>query len=203
MKKLLIVIASIAVSILLTSCDIHFGVNGWTPPSVPHNPMPAPTSILDAAKYGDIEATKQFLGDGYNVNAKNEQNRTPLHIAAWLGHREIVSLLITKGAIIDARDNDNYTPLHKAAYEHKEILKLLIDNGADIKAKSRNGYTPLHNASLRGHNDNVELLIANGANLNAKTDDGATPLDCAECETADLLRKHGGKTSEELKAEGN
>jgi hypothetical protein len=34
-------------------------------------------------------------------------------------------------------------------------------------------------------------------------EDGDTPLDLAEDEpeTADLLRKHGGKTGEELKAE--
>ena len=31
---------------------------------------------------------------------------------------------------------------------------------------------------------------------------GLTPLDYAEGETADLLLKHGGKTGEELEAEG-
>jgi ankyrin repeat protein len=52
----------------------------------------------------------------------------------------------------------------------------------------------------------VELLIAEGADVNAKVDRGNTPLDWAilndETETTDLLRKHGGKTGEELKAEG-
>jgi ankyrin repeat protein len=42
--------------------------------------------------------------------------------------------------------------------------------------------------------------------VNAKDDDGKPPLDWAiefkETEIADLLRKHGGKTAEELKAEG-
>ena len=42
--------------------------------------------------------------------------------------------------------------------------------------------------------------------MNAKDDSGWTPLDVAiqfkELETANLLRKHGGKTGEELKAEG-
>ena len=32
--------------------------------------------------------------------------------------------------------------------------------------------------------------------------EGETPLDWADPEVADLLRKHGGKTGEELKAEG-
>ena len=43
--------------------------------------------------------------------------------------------------------------------------------------------------------------------MNEKDVDGYTPLDYAieegHTETADLLRKHGGKTGEELKAEGN
>jgi ankyrin repeat protein len=42
--------------------------------------------------------------------------------------------------------------------------------------------------------------------VNAKDDDGYTPLDGAvdegQIEIAALLRKHGGKTGEELKAEG-
>ena len=42
--------------------------------------------------------------------------------------------------------------------------------------------------------------------MNAKDEDGRTPLDWAmnrqQKETADLLRKHGGKTGAELKAEG-
>jgi hypothetical protein len=38
--------------------------------------------------------------------------------------------------------------------------------------------------------------------VNAKTDVGYTPLDWNHPDTAKLLRKHGGKTGEELKAEG-
>ena len=65
---------------------------------------------------------------------------------------------------------------------------------------------PLHLAADNGHKEMVELLIANGADVNAKNKNGNTPLDSSslskQTETADLLRKHGGKTSEELKAAG-
>jgi ankyrin repeat protein len=56
------------------------------------------------------------------------------------------------------------------------------------------------------HNGAVELLIGKGLDVNAKDEDGDTPLDWANGNgnrrIADLIRKHGGKTGEELKAEG-
>ena len=61
----------------------------------------------------------------------------------------------------------------------------------------------MHAAVFKGHKEIAELLIAKGADLNAKDNDGETPVDYAirKEELADLLRKHGGKTAEELKAE--
>ena len=64
-------------------------------------------------------------------------------------------------------------------------------------------WTPLHLAAIK---ETAELLIANGADVNAKNDIGETPVDGAafrgQTKMAALLRKHGGKTGEELKAEG-
>ena len=83
--------------------------------------------------------------------------------------------------------------------------------GTDVNALDRDGATPLHRAAIEGHNEVAELLIASGADVDAKVvgsgpHKGKTPLDAANetnhPETADLLRKHGGKTGEELKAEG-
>ena len=84
-----------------------------------------------------------------------------------------------------------------------EAVKQYLDGGADVNAKAGGGMTLLHFAADRGHKEIVELLIAKGADVNAKMLDGGTPLDRAiqfsRTETADLLRKHGGKTGEELK----
>ena len=64
----------------------------------------------------------------------------------------------------------------------------------------------LLHAAQGGHREIVELLIAKSADVNAKDNFGYTPLNWAITRkligTANLLRKHGGKTSEELKAEG-
>ena len=56
-----------------------------------------------------------------------------------------------------------------------------------------------------GHKEVVELLIAKGADVNARGFLGITPLDKAVGnrfnDKNNILRKHGGKTAEELKAE--
>ena len=106
------------------------------------------------------------------------------------------------------KDEKGKTPLHNATVlGHKEIGELLITKGADVNVKgNRTGSTPLHRAALGDRKEIAELLIAAGADVNAKNDFGSTPLDWAvdedNTETANLLRKHGGKTGEELKAEG-
>ena len=131
--------------------------------------------IHDAARTGDIEVVKQYIATGADVDAKTA---------------------LEKG-----------TPLDQAAsWGHKEIVELLIAEGADVNKKDKGGYTPLHWAAFRGHKETVELLIAKGAEVNAMGFEfAATPLDLANIhdyvEIADLLRKHGGKTGEELKAE--
>ena len=148
--------------------------------------------IWEAARTGNIEAVKQHLAAGVDVNAKDKYGESPLLFAATFGHKEIAELLIANGADVNTKiDKIGMTPLHIATGQgYKEIVELLIAKGADVNAKV----------------EITELLIANGADVNAKDVGGKTPLDWAirrhHHEIADLLRKHGGKTGAELKAEG-
>ena len=84
----------------------------------------------------------------------------------------------------------------------KEVTELLIANGADVNVADMALMTPLHFAVVFDHKEIAELLIANGADVNANDIGGGTPLDYANGVVANFLRKHGGKTGEELKAEG-
>ncbi|MDC0276936.1 ankyrin repeat domain-containing protein [bacterium] len=191
------------------------------------------TSIHEAAYTGNIEAVKQHLATGTDVNVKMKTfGWTPLHFATI---KEIVELLIAKGADVNAEDDDGKTPLdwatgfrrtkiadllrkhggktgvelsiHKATGDGNfEAVKQHLAVGTKVDTKDGDGITPLSWAARDGHKEIVELLIAKGADVNAKAEDGHTPLEWAISEgkiaTADLLRKYGGKTGEQLKAEG-
>ena len=62
-------------------------------------------SIHEAAYDGNIEAVKQHLAAGTDVNAKEGVfGTTPLHPAAANDHKELAELLIEKGANVNAKD---------------------------------------------------------------------------------------------------
>jgi ankyrin repeat protein len=186
-------------------------------------------TLSEAAYRGDLQEVRDFLANGADVNAKDVSGLTPLHFSAnketaelliangadvnakdddgvtplhWAETKEIVELLIAGGADVNARGWRNATPLHSAVYGgHKEIVEQLIIEGADMNAKDDDGVTPLHWAAYWGHKEIVELLIAEGVDVNARDENGETPLDESNTiEITNLLRKHDGKTGQELKA---
>jgi len=162
-------------------------------------------SIHKAAEAGNIEAVKQHLAAGTDVNARDEDGWTPLD---WSGvhEPEITKLLLRYGGKKADWFNAGNS-IHAAAQAgHIEAVKKHLANGADVNAKTNSGeLTPLHIASMNGYKEIVKLLINEGAKINPKDDKGFTPIDrtMREPEVASLLRKHGGKTGEELRAEVN
>ena len=90
-------------------------------------------SIHDAAREGNIEAVKQHLATGTDVNTKDNRGKTSLHRAAEKGHKEIAELLIAAGADLNAKDDDGTTPLDMA--DDKEIADLLRKHGGRTAQK--------------------------------------------------------------------
>ena len=65
-----------------------------------------------------------------DVNARNLENQTALHLATYYGNMLVVEYLIENGAQVDARDKNNALPLHIAsAYGHVSLLELFLSKG--------------------------------------------------------------------------
>ena len=88
-------------------------------------------NIHKAAEEGNISIIKQYLDDGWDVDANDSFDRTPLHRAAYSGQKEVAKLLIAKGADVNAKNDKGKTPLLSAVmFDHKEMVELLISAGA-------------------------------------------------------------------------
>jgi ankyrin repeat protein len=142
--------------------------------------------LLGDVNHGDIEAVKEFLDQGGNVNLQDEPGMTPLHHAVnsdWKGKNfEMIKFLIDRGADAKAIDDTHHTPLHLAS--NKETAELLMDAGADVNAKTKHtGENPLYaaarNAAQGGSKSYdiylalAKVLIDKGADPNVKLKSGS------------------------------
>jgi TonB family protein len=135
-------------------------------------------AIHDAAEAGDLAKIKALLKNNSElISSKENDGSTPLHAAAFKGHRNVAEFLLANKADANARDKSGYSPLHLAVLMgNKDTAALLITGGADVNARDKNGFTPLHAA---GRKDIAELLMANKADVNAVNNNGSTPLHTA------------------------
>jgi len=104
--------------------------------------------IYLAALQGNIEAVKQHIGAGSNLNERDAYGSTPLIVAATFGKTDVAKALIEAGADLDARNNDGATALHAAALLCRtEIVGALLDKGANKDLTDNLGNTPLESVA--------------------------------------------------------
>jgi ankyrin repeat protein/L-ascorbate metabolism protein UlaG (beta-lactamase superfamily) len=134
--------------------------------------------VHDAAAAGELESVRALVSaDATQLEARNERNEMPIHVAAAGGHTDVVRFLLDGGAAVDAGDNENSTALDVAAiFGHLELARFLVERGADPRHSDDNGMTPLHFACYNGNADIGRYLIEQGADVRATTNSGSTPL---------------------------
>jgi ankyrin repeat protein len=113
------------------------------------------------------------------------------------------NILITTIASVLLAGTSFADPIHDYAWGNLlSNVDIELNNGIDVNKKNNIGDTPLTIAAYQGHKEIVKQLIANGADVNTKNNNGDTPIVLAAYqghkETADIIRKHGGRTGEEL-----
>ncbi|KAK6748290.1 hypothetical protein RB195_001114 [Necator americanus] len=114
---------------------------------------------------------------GIDLNARNVDGMTPLHLASEWSKVSRVDALIKAGAEIDAKSHDAATPLHCAAIGgHQLVVKHLLKYSADVNAKMKGDLTPLHLAAHNSCRTVVQTLVELGADIEAKDASSRTPL---------------------------
>ena len=138
-------------------------------PRTPDSPygLDAPvgqTPLHLAAGRGRLDAARELIGGGADVNAANSRKSTPLHAAVNENHPEIARLLLEHGADADPRDERGWTPLHEAAYQGLvKCTQVLLAQGADRTIRDQSGKTALDYAG-----DDAELQALLGSTARPK-----------------------------------
>ncbi len=136
-------------------------------------------NIHEYAANGDIAAVRAELAKGVSVDARNEQDFTPLACAVMNPSVtvEMIALLIENGADVNAAvESGKSFPLGLAACTgNLELTRLLLDAGASVNAATASGYTALVNCIYRLYDSDrlipiIELLVEHGANVDCETD---------------------------------
>ncbi|KAL9131206.1 MAG: hypothetical protein Q9217_000808 [Psora testacea] len=118
-------------------------------------------AIHQAATHGYLDVVKLLVDKGDHVDVVNEDNVTPLMLAAQKGHTHVVQYLLEQHASINnARNGSGIRAIHQAAQGgHYHIVEMLLNNGAEYDVPAAGGETALLLAAEHGSNDIVSLLL--------------------------------------------
>jgi len=181
----LLLIVFIAASV---SCNRKSGIGDTSDPA-------KELAMQEAALNGDATTMKNLIGEGVNVNATDQENRTALMYASFNGHTGIAEMLIESGAILSLRDASGRTALlYAATGPFAETVKLLLEHNADPNiVDAVEAFTPLMHAAAEGQLEVVKVLLEYGADVSKKDVDGENAymfaLAKGHTEVAELLKE--------------
>ncbi|KAH9052837.1 ankyrin repeat-containing domain protein, partial [Lactarius vividus] len=136
---------------------------------------------------------------GVDVNARDKEQETALHLASYYGYVEAAEVLLDHDAQVNAENIRGQTPLHQAVLSSHDyrsfwmdpwdrkshtgravrLARQLLVRGADANAQNRDHETPLHLASRLRLHEMARILLEHGADVNVKNSEGESPLQLA------------------------
>lgn len=113
--------------------------------------------LLDRNDMVTFKSRVQTLNDANS--AREDNNKTILMYACWIGNTEAVKYLVLKGANVNAQDSGGATALHLAAWKgHVAIALYLLENGASAQTMSKDGMSSLDIALMQGNQEIADAM---------------------------------------------
>lgn len=135
-------------------------------------------AINDARQVAQLTAAQPALLESFSPDGW-----TPLHLAAFMGARESLLVLVGMGAALDQVSTNpmQNTPMHAAiaGAAGETLAPLLIGLGASVQWVGGSGVNALHLAASRGFEGLCRLLLSRGADRLARTEEGKTAAEIA------------------------
>lgn len=142
-----------------------------------------------------ISLSKSLISNGININIKNNEGNTPLHLIAISSNNKVslIELFLDCKAEVNAQNTLGNTPLHEILQNTKlnleakiYLAKILINNGANVNIQNKEGNTPLHLIAksplvgLRNMENLIRLLVNNSADISQLNNDNKSSLQLLE-----------------------
>ena len=182
------------------------------------------TALMDAVdsennRSPHMSIVRILLDHGADPLLARAENITPLHHACWIGHHELVTLLLKRApasmdqassrTLLNQRNHKGATPFMDAINSmdgetHFDVVQTLLDHGADYMMPKNRDITVLHHCCYCGKRDLLKLLLAcvseepdpirRKAFINQQTEKGKTALfdaaDTNRLEIVDMMLSH-------------
>ena len=145
----------------------------------------------------NLNLISDLIALGANLDWREEDGFTALHVCASRNYLEIARMLIDAGADVNIQDEsdvnikiDGWTALLLCAYYNRpEIARMLIDAGADLNIEDEDGWTALHFCARYNHPDILRMLIDAGADKTIPNNYGKLPYELAKTQGLKELLK--------------
>ncbi len=166
--------------------------------------------LFESVYNQDIDGIKKSLSEGIDINTRDKNGDTPLHVACSAIFPDVIGFLMGHNADINLRNNNGNTPLLSLitgldsiwgdkSEDINKYAKILISKGADPDCRNNYGDSPLMCASARDYCDLVKFLLLKKVKVDARNNEGSTALILASMghsgfsslESAKLLIKGG------------
>jgi cytohesin len=127
---------------------------------------------------GLVDVASTLIKYGADVEVKDKDQRTPLHLAVISNNTRMVEFLLSHGGNAETYDKDQRTPLLDAVSKgrHNSIVKELLKHGADVNARDEKQKTPLHLAALSGDLNTIKEILEVKPDVTLQDVNGDTAL---------------------------